>query len=113
MNRRAIAVGALLAGMLAMGTTSAMLAPANRDASLVPPHLREGRWEMSVEGRQVRALTESLCGDLAAGVWLDRPDPDALPVLLGADRATAHCYETKALPAMRGADEEPVLDPPT
>lgn len=99
--RRQLVLG-LVGGAVAVGGIAAfVVAPRNVQSRTVPPHLREGRWEMSIEGRQVRALTESTCGELPDGVWLDRPDPGALPVLLDASDSLDACYEEQVLPQLR------------
>lgn len=98
MRRRTIGL-AVVAMMVTAGVVSAIVTPANRNAD-VPEHLREGRWELTIHGQQVRRLVESECGTLPDGVWVDRPDEDALPVLLGAEPAQQSCFDDQVVPQL-------------
>lgn len=102
MQRKVIAITAIAVVMVCSGMISAVMVPANFESNSVPDYLREGRWEMGIDGLRARDLTETLCGTLPQGVWLDRPEFEALPVLLGAEPELSNCFEQKALPAMHG-----------
>jgi hypothetical protein len=89
--------------MGAFGTVGAVNALRRGDAT-VPAHLRADRWELTREGQAARARGEQRCGAFADGVWVDRPESAAQPVLLGAPDTQRDCFAEQVAPAFtRGA----------
>jgi len=98
-RRSKVVLGLAAVWLLGMMGVMSIVVPSNWTDRNVPSHLRADRWELTPDGQIARSRTESECGEMPYGVWIDAPPGAARPVLLGATDEMVACFDDRVAPA--------------